>query len=106
MRPAKRSGGRVTPRATAATASSSTPAGAAPDGGRSSGPSRVSRQPVPVRTGSPTWVPVAMFSLLVIGILLILLNYLSLLPGAPTNWYLLAGLAAILGGIVAATQYR
>jgi hypothetical protein len=47
-----------------------------------------------------------MFSLLVIGILLILLNYLSVLPGAPTNWYLLAGLAGILGGILAATQYR
>lgn len=59
-----------------------------------------------VTSGSPAWLPVAMFALLAIGIVVILLNYLSVLPGAPTNWYLLAGLAAILGGIVAATQYR
>jgi uncharacterized membrane protein len=66
----------------------------------------VSRQPVKLTTGSPAWLPVVMFALLGVGILVILLNYLSVLPGAPTNWYLLAGLAAILGGILAATQYR
>jgi hypothetical protein len=66
----------------------------------------VSRQPVKLRSGSPAWLPVVMFALLGIGILVILLNYVSVLPGAPTNWYLLGGLAAILGGIVAATQYR
>jgi hypothetical protein len=55
---------------------------------------------------SPVWVPVLMFTLLGLGMLVILLNYVSLLPGAVSNWYLLAGLGFILGGIVTATQYR
>jgi hypothetical protein len=55
---------------------------------------------------SPLWVAIAMFTLLVIGALLIVLNYLELLPGAASNWYLLGGLALILGGIFVATQYH
>lgn len=55
---------------------------------------------------SPTWVPVLMFTLWGLGMLSILLNYVSLLPGAPNNWYLLLGLGFILGGIITATQYR
>ena len=97
----------MTPRATTGTTPTPTPSeGVRRSETLRSGPSGVSRQPVKVRTGSPPWVPVVMFGLLAIGVLIILLNYLSVLPGAPTNWYLLAGLAAILGGIVAATQYR
>jgi hypothetical protein len=63
----------------------------------------------PVQQGprpSPTWVPIVMFALLVLGTLLILLNYVVPFPGAPSNWYLLGGLGMVLGGIVAATQYR
>jgi hypothetical protein len=55
---------------------------------------------------SPPWVPILMFVLLIIGALMIMLNYVGLLPGAQTNWYLLGGLAFILGGIITATQYR
>ena len=55
---------------------------------------------------SPPWVPVLMFTLLGAGALMIVLNYLELLPGATSNWYLLGGLGLILGGIVTATQYR
>lgn len=48
-----------------------------------------------------------MFSLFGIGIVAIFLNYVGvLLPGATNNWYLVTGLLCILGGIVAATQYR
>ena len=47
-----------------------------------------------------------MFTLLGLGGVLILLNYLELLPGATSNWYLLGGLGLILGGILTATQYR
>lgn len=83
-----------------------TPRGTAPRDPVSGATPKVSREPVKVSTGSPAWLPIVMFALLGLGILIILLNYLSLLPGAPTNWYLLAGLGAILGGIVAATQYR
>jgi hypothetical protein len=55
---------------------------------------------------SPSWVPILMGLLLVLGVLMILLNYVDLLPGAPSNWYLLGGLGLVLGGIVTATQYR
>jgi hypothetical protein len=47
-----------------------------------------------------------MFSLLGLGLAVILLNYLDVLPGGTSNAYLGAGLAAICGGIVVATQYR
>ena len=53
---------------------------------------------------SPAWVPVLMFGLLVVGSLMIIVNYLGLLPGGTNNWYLLAGLGLILGGIITATQ--
>jgi hypothetical protein len=56
---------------------------------------------------SPIWVPILMFTLLGLGALVIFLNYLALVPGGETsNWYLLAGLGLILGGIVTATQYH
>jgi hypothetical protein len=55
---------------------------------------------------SPPWLPVIMFALLAVGVLIIIFNYLELLPGATSNWYLLVGLATILGGIIVATQYR
>ena len=63
--------------------------------------------PVPeyVKHSAP-WVPVLMFTLLGIGIIVILLNYVQLLPGATDNWYLLLGLGFILGGIITATQFR
>lgn len=53
---------------------------------------------------SPTWVPVLMFGLLILGGLTIILNYLRWLPQATNNWYLIFGLGFILGGIITATQ--
>ncbi|HYD09048.1 MAG TPA: cell division protein CrgA, partial [Acidimicrobiales bacterium] len=38
---------------------------------------------------SPRWVPVLMFVLLGLGVLVIVLNYLNLLPGDTSNTYLL-----------------
>jgi hypothetical protein len=55
---------------------------------------------------SPMWVPVLMFILFGLGMVTIFLNYVALLPGATSNWYLLAGLGFILAGIITATQYR
>jgi Cell division protein CrgA len=60
---------------------------------------------------SPWWVPALMFTLLGVGALMILLNYLGvLLPGVsegdPNNAYLLGGLGLILAGIITATQYH
>ena len=56
---------------------------------------------------SGLWVPVLMFVLFGIGAVVIFLHYVDLfLPGASSNWWLFAGLASILGGIITATQYR
>jgi hypothetical protein len=37
---------------------------------------------------------------------MIVLNYIDILPGAVSNWYLVGGLVLIFGGIITATQYR
>jgi len=55
---------------------------------------------------SPKWVPFVMGGLLLLGALVILLNYLNVLPGSVSNWYLLIGLALISAGFVTATQWR
>jgi hypothetical protein len=55
---------------------------------------------------SPTWVPVLMFTLLGLGVLVIVLNYVNLLPGEADNRYLLLGLALITGGFITATNYH
>jgi hypothetical protein len=55
---------------------------------------------------SPWWVPALMFALLGLGVLVIILNYVGLLPGDTKNSYLLLGLALITGGIVTATNYH
>ena len=55
---------------------------------------------------SPVWVPVLMFALLGLGVLVIVLNYLDLLPGDASNGYLLVGLGLITGGFVVATNYH
>jgi Cell division protein CrgA len=95
-KPAKRHvpGGRVTPKG------STSSKGRPPQSGRYTPP-----VPREVKV-SPMWVPILMFGLLGLGMVMIFLNYLSLLPGGVSNVYLGAGLAAICGGIVTATQYR
>ena len=67
---------------------------------------RLSREPVHIDPPSPTWVPVLMFGLLALGTIVILANYTIEVLGMPNNWYLLGGLGMVLGGIIAATQYR
>ena len=100
-KPAKRHvpGGRVTPKGTGAKGTSA-------NRGRPITSGRYT-PPVPREVKvSPTWVPVLMFTLLGLGMVVIFLNYLSLLPGGVSNLYLGLGLLAICGGIVTATQYR
>ena len=55
---------------------------------------------------SPVWVPVLLLSLLIVGMLVILCNYLGLLPGGASNGYLLIGLGLITAGFIVATRYR
>ncbi len=55
---------------------------------------------------SPVWVPVLLLTLLILGMLTILSNYLGLLPGGASNGYLLGGLGLITAGFIVATRYR
>jgi hypothetical protein len=55
---------------------------------------------------SPKWVPAIMFTCLILGVVVIVVNYLDVLPGGTTNWYLLVGLGLITAGFLTATQYR
>jgi hypothetical protein len=55
---------------------------------------------------SPWYVPAIMLGLFGLGVLSIVLNYLSLLPASPSNWYLLGGLGGIVAGFIAATRYH
>jgi hypothetical protein len=111
--PKRKSGGRVTPKGGPA-ARRGVPSAGAPSAHHrddvayhsTSGSSRYT-PPTPKEVKvSPPWLPFLMFGLLIVGALVIMLNYLELLPGATSNWYLLGGLAGILAGIMVATQYR
>lgn len=58
---------------------------------------------------SPTWVPVLMLTFLILGMVVIISNYLpgaGFLPGDSNNWYLLLGLGLITAGFITATKYR
>jgi hypothetical protein len=96
--PSRRTGGRVTPKG------GPTPKSAA----RTPEASTRYTPPVPRDTKvSGRWVPIVMAVLILLGVLVIFLHYVDvILPGASSNWWLLAGLMFILGGIVTATQYR
>ena len=56
---------------------------------------------------SPLWVPTTMFTALGLGLVVILGNYLQLLPGGTArNGYLFVGLGLLVGGFVLSTQLR
>ena len=48
----------------------------------------------------------AMSSLMVLGVLIIVLNYLTVLPGSVSKWYLWSGLGLIGIGFIMTTEYR
>jgi LPXTG-motif cell wall-anchored protein len=45
-------------------------------------------------------------ALLIVGALVIILNYFDVLPASPTSWYIVAGIALIAIGFIVATRYR
>jgi cell division protein CrgA len=72
---------------------------------------RVRYQPPPKKKPkpSPQWLGVTILTILFVGVIVIVLNYLGIeqvLPGAPRNLYLWAGLGAIALGFGLATQWR
>ena len=54
---------------------------------------------------SPRWYIILMSSLMIVGVLLIVLNYLTLLPGSVSKWYLWSGLGLIGVGFLMTTNY-
>ncbi len=61
------------------------------------------------RKPSPRWFGVLVLALIFIGVLVIVLNYLGLIPGTggrASNPYLFVGLGLIAAGFLAATQWR
>ena len=55
---------------------------------------------------SPRWFGPVLLVLLVLGLLLIVGNYVGILPASPSNWYLIGGLLGIVVGAMMATQYH
>ena len=93
-RPARtgKSSGRVTPKG----------GGSA----RQAGPGRYT-PPIPKdKRHSPTWYPWLLLTLLVAGLAVIVLNYVNVMPGGTSNWYLVGGIVAIVVGLGMATFYR
>jgi hypothetical protein len=80
-----------------------------------SAPSQSARYTPPVPKEyktSPLWVPISFFTMLGLGVIIIVLNYVDLLPtwgflpDGTSNVWLLVGLALILFGIILATQWQ
>ncbi len=55
---------------------------------------------------SPRWLAVVMLVLLTAGMVVIVCNYLGVLPGGASNGYLFVGLGIITAGFLVATRYR
>jgi hypothetical protein len=55
---------------------------------------------------SAKWFGPSILFLMIFGVLTILLNYLTVLPGAVSVWYLVAGLVIIFVAFMMATRYR
>ena len=55
---------------------------------------------------SPPWFPYAIVGFLVIGLFLIIGNYIGIMPGGTSNWYLIGGIGGIIAGLIMATYYR
>lgn len=55
---------------------------------------------------SPMWYVALMFGLMGVGIVIILVNYMNVLPGGTSNTYLLLGLGCIGIGFTMTMNYR
>jgi cell division protein CrgA len=55
---------------------------------------------------SPLWMGVAITTCLVVGLIVVVTNYLGVLPGDAENRYLIVGLVLISVGFMMATGYH
>ncbi len=94
--------GRTTPKG-------STPRAKGPTASKRVTPKGTGRYTPPVPKAqkvSPIWVPIIMFACLLGGMIMIILNYVSVLPKSPHNGWLLGGLGLITVGFITATRYH
>jgi hypothetical protein len=109
----KKGAGRFTPKGTATNSNIAPSTKAASDKGPAYANSGRYTPPVE-RTANETgsvavtkvWVPWLMGLLMLIGGLLIVLNYVGAWPHSPSSWYLFGGIVAITGGFITATQLK
>ncbi len=73
---------------------------------RPRGPTQPSTPEAKYKEESPTWYVVVMFGLMLIGGLIIILNYMDLTPGQTSNAWLIAGLASIAVGFGMTLNYH
>ena len=63
--------------------------------------------PLTVTSSTQLWVPATMFTCMLTGLLVIVGNYLELMPGGKVqNGNLFLGLGLLIAGFVLSTQYR
>ncbi|NNN01658.1 MAG: hypothetical protein HKL86_07500 [Acidimicrobiaceae bacterium] len=55
---------------------------------------------------SPHWYGWMILDLLAFGMIVITLNYLQVLPGSVSSWYLVLGLVSMFSGFYLATRYH
>jgi hypothetical protein len=55
---------------------------------------------------SARWYGPTVLLLLVGGVLVVVLNYLTVLPGSVSVWYLIGGIVALFVGFLMATRFR
>ena len=55
---------------------------------------------------SPRWFGALVLALMILGVHTIVLNYVSVLPGGVSIWYLVGGLVVIFVGFLMATRYH
>jgi hypothetical protein len=67
---------------------------------------RYTAPPPKKKAGSPLWFGVAITTCLVVGLLIVVTNYIGLLPGDAENRYLIVGLIFISLGFMMATGYH
>jgi hypothetical protein len=76
-------------------------------GGPPPKPSRYTPPAPKSKKSSPLWVPASMFTCLLLGLLVIVGNYLELLPGGQAqNSSLFIGLGLMVTGFGLSTQFR
>lgn len=67
---------------------------------------RITAPTARTQSESPKWMAWVILGSFAVGVVMIALNYLDVLPGSVSPWYLVAGLGSIFTGFYLATRYH